>query len=449
MPPKAHLPFGLSEREMEVLGLMAKGYIDRHIAEELFISHKTVGNHVQNILAKLKVKNRTEAVAVAIAYGLLDPEKEGTEINGGVRARKEYQQWHWGRSLEKIIDFSHVLNGLSAYANWEDTAQRTFITYIYRLIVPTMRKLAAIAQSAREGDKIAALELLIKYEKIMRHYFYLFGEWPLRREFAQKVFKLRYVKGLETHHLDIALAGIDGLGYIHTKTGDRAIKNLIMNVEEFIPIHWPSTTQEEKEFSAIYHRMKGYSCQMEGDNEQAGEWFSESMEKSKDLSMGNGYLLDNPGIHFYANCDYAEHEFKKGQIERAITRITKALASNARFKQRTAGGVVWTMRMCRQNEEPELAEKHYDKLNKEHFDGHFEDHIYEYDDPWLTTNYKVERGFAEARKGEKENALSLLLDAWIIEEVSFGLVRTWRSQPARSPLASKARVLRKSLYLAM
>ena len=39
MPPKAHLPFGLSEREMEVLGLMAKGYIDRHIAEELFISH--------------------------------------------------------------------------------------------------------------------------------------------------------------------------------------------------------------------------------------------------------------------------------------------------------------------------------------------------------------------------------------------------------------------------
>jgi DNA-binding CsgD family transcriptional regulator len=64
--------FGLSSREREVLGLIAKGRTNREIGERLFISQKTVGVHVGNILAKLGVSGRVEAAAVAIRLGLTD-----------------------------------------------------------------------------------------------------------------------------------------------------------------------------------------------------------------------------------------------------------------------------------------------------------------------------------------------------------------------------------------
>ncbi len=64
--------FGLSRREREVLLLMAEGRTNREIGERLFISQKTVGVHVGNILAKLRVSGRVEAAAVAIRLGLTE-----------------------------------------------------------------------------------------------------------------------------------------------------------------------------------------------------------------------------------------------------------------------------------------------------------------------------------------------------------------------------------------
>ncbi len=65
--------FGLSKRELEVLGLIAQGRTNREIGDRLFISQKTVGVHVGNILAKLGVSGRVEAAAVAIRLGLETP----------------------------------------------------------------------------------------------------------------------------------------------------------------------------------------------------------------------------------------------------------------------------------------------------------------------------------------------------------------------------------------
>ena len=64
--------FGLSGREREVLLQISRGRTNREIGERLFISQKTVGVHVGNILAKLGVSGRVEAAAVAIRLGLTD-----------------------------------------------------------------------------------------------------------------------------------------------------------------------------------------------------------------------------------------------------------------------------------------------------------------------------------------------------------------------------------------
>ena len=60
----------LTPRENEVLRLVAKGYAYREIGEKLFISTKTVQNHVQNILTKLQLKKRYELMRYAIQKGL-------------------------------------------------------------------------------------------------------------------------------------------------------------------------------------------------------------------------------------------------------------------------------------------------------------------------------------------------------------------------------------------
>ncbi|WP_245834020.1 response regulator [Streptomyces aidingensis] len=60
----------LTAREKEVLRLVAKGLTYRQIAERLFISHRTVQNHVQNTLGKLQLHNRAELVRYAIERGL-------------------------------------------------------------------------------------------------------------------------------------------------------------------------------------------------------------------------------------------------------------------------------------------------------------------------------------------------------------------------------------------
>jgi DNA-binding NarL/FixJ family response regulator len=61
---------GLTRREAEVLALLAAGRSNRQIAQALFISPKTVGVHVSNILAKLGVAGRVEAAAIAHRLGL-------------------------------------------------------------------------------------------------------------------------------------------------------------------------------------------------------------------------------------------------------------------------------------------------------------------------------------------------------------------------------------------
>jgi DNA-binding NarL/FixJ family response regulator len=66
--------YGLTPREPEVLELLAPGYTNRHIAEQLFISEKTVSVHVSNILRKLSATSRTEAAGLAHRLNLVvDP----------------------------------------------------------------------------------------------------------------------------------------------------------------------------------------------------------------------------------------------------------------------------------------------------------------------------------------------------------------------------------------
>jgi len=64
-------PGGLSQREIDVLQLISGGKTDREIGEELFISVKTVGNHVGNILNKTGAANRAEAAAYAALHGIV------------------------------------------------------------------------------------------------------------------------------------------------------------------------------------------------------------------------------------------------------------------------------------------------------------------------------------------------------------------------------------------
>ncbi len=66
-------PPGLTEREMQVLRLMAQSKSNKEIAKDLFISENTVKNHVRNILEKLHLHSRMEAVTYAWRKHLLDP----------------------------------------------------------------------------------------------------------------------------------------------------------------------------------------------------------------------------------------------------------------------------------------------------------------------------------------------------------------------------------------
>jgi len=67
----------LTNRELEVLKLVAKGMSNREIGEELFISENTVKNHIRNILEKLHLHSRMEAVIYAVRERLLDIRSDG------------------------------------------------------------------------------------------------------------------------------------------------------------------------------------------------------------------------------------------------------------------------------------------------------------------------------------------------------------------------------------
>ena len=70
--PDVHTP-ALTDRETEVLRLVATGMSYKQVAARLAVSHRTVQNHVQNTLGKLQLHNRVELVRYAIARGLDGP----------------------------------------------------------------------------------------------------------------------------------------------------------------------------------------------------------------------------------------------------------------------------------------------------------------------------------------------------------------------------------------
>jgi HD-GYP domain-containing protein (c-di-GMP phosphodiesterase class II)/DNA-binding CsgD family transcriptional regulator len=71
-PTPAPWPAGLTDREVEVLRLIARGRSNREVARELFISAKTVGRHVENVYSKIGVSSRAAAAVFAMENGLLD-----------------------------------------------------------------------------------------------------------------------------------------------------------------------------------------------------------------------------------------------------------------------------------------------------------------------------------------------------------------------------------------
>ncbi len=70
-PQKTELYEELTNREMEILLLMAEGKSNQEIADELFIAVKTVKVHVSNVLSKLQVQDRTQAVIYAFKHALV------------------------------------------------------------------------------------------------------------------------------------------------------------------------------------------------------------------------------------------------------------------------------------------------------------------------------------------------------------------------------------------
>jgi DNA-binding NarL/FixJ family response regulator len=73
----AREPVSLSPRELEVLSLLAKGYLYKEIADMLKLTYATVHTHIRHIYEKLQVRSRTEAVAVHLSQGRPSPPKGG------------------------------------------------------------------------------------------------------------------------------------------------------------------------------------------------------------------------------------------------------------------------------------------------------------------------------------------------------------------------------------
>jgi len=68
--PATHITDKLTEREIDVLRLLARGLTNADIAARLYLSEGTVRNHISAILAKLGVSDRTQAAVIAIQHGL-------------------------------------------------------------------------------------------------------------------------------------------------------------------------------------------------------------------------------------------------------------------------------------------------------------------------------------------------------------------------------------------
>jgi len=73
----AHSPEDeLTEREREVISLIARGYTNKQIAETLTVTEKTARNHVSHILEKLGLARRSEAAAFAVEHKMVPPKAQ-------------------------------------------------------------------------------------------------------------------------------------------------------------------------------------------------------------------------------------------------------------------------------------------------------------------------------------------------------------------------------------
>jgi DNA-binding NarL/FixJ family response regulator len=70
------MPKGITPREAEVLRLLAQGQTNPQIAEDLAVSRGTIKIHVQNIISKLGVSDRTQAAVRAIELGIFEPDAD-------------------------------------------------------------------------------------------------------------------------------------------------------------------------------------------------------------------------------------------------------------------------------------------------------------------------------------------------------------------------------------
>jgi two-component system, NarL family, nitrate/nitrite response regulator NarL len=78
----------LTSRELAVLSLLVDGLTQPEIAEELFITPKTVGKHIEHILAKLGVHNRAQAVALAVRDELIESDRREPDVTASAFVRE-------------------------------------------------------------------------------------------------------------------------------------------------------------------------------------------------------------------------------------------------------------------------------------------------------------------------------------------------------------------------
>jgi DNA-binding CsgD family transcriptional regulator len=77
----AGTPYGLTPRQLEVLGLLAAGLRNSEIAASMVLSERTVDHHVSAVLAKLDVQTRAQAVRVAVADGIVSPDGDPAQAD--------------------------------------------------------------------------------------------------------------------------------------------------------------------------------------------------------------------------------------------------------------------------------------------------------------------------------------------------------------------------------
>ena len=108
-------PEALTPRELEVLGLLARGKSNPQIAQELTISRATAKTHVERIIGKLGVSDRTQAALRAIELGLVTPEAGGELPASGGKRRGGLPSIRGGRPPGR--DESQAGSGGSRKAN--------------------------------------------------------------------------------------------------------------------------------------------------------------------------------------------------------------------------------------------------------------------------------------------------------------------------------------------